>query len=103
LKGGEGPPGGALPAVGGGGRKGAPRDKRNRDWTALPGVRDESRAIENRKATLKNPLELVKEKEAQITQLKLEISALRVALPLLLEEEDGNAHKERPESDKQAC
>jgi hypothetical protein len=52
---------------------------------------------------LKDPLELVKEKEAQITQLKLEISALRVALPLLLEEDDGNAHKERPESDKQAC
>jgi hypothetical protein len=43
---------------------------------------------------LKNPLELVKEKEAPITQLRLEISGLRVAISLLLEEEDIKAHKE---------
>jgi hypothetical protein len=51
---------------------------------------------------LKNPLELVKEKEAQITQLRLEISALRVAISLLLEEEDINAHKASTEFCKQA-
>jgi hypothetical protein len=39
---------------------------------------------------MKNPLELVKEKEAQITQLKREISALRIAIPLLSEEKNNN-------------
>ena len=51
---------------------------------------------------MKNPLELVKEKEAQITQLRLEISALRVAISLLLEEEDIKAHKASTEFCKQA-
>jgi len=58
--------------------------------------------IENREALLKNPLELVKEKEAQITLLRLEISALRVAISLLLEEEDIKAHKASTEFCKQA-
>jgi hypothetical protein len=46
---------------------------------------------------LKNPLELVNEKEAPITQLRLEISGLRVSISLLLEEEDIKAHKESTE------
>jgi hypothetical protein len=54
------------------------------------------------KPPLKNPLELVKEKEAQITQLRLEISALRVAISLLLEEEDIKTHKESTGFYKQA-
>ena len=54
------------------------------------------------KPLLKNPLELVKEKEAQITQLRLEISALRVAISLLMEEEDIKAHKASTEFYKQA-
>ena len=33
---------------------------------------------------------LVEEKEAQITQLKREISALKIAIPLLFEEKDNN-------------
>ena len=47
--------------------------------------RGRTKALQSRveKPLLKNPLELVKEKEAQITQLRLEISALRVAISLL--------------------
>ena len=67
-------------------------------------VRGRMKALQSRveKPLLKNPLELVKEQEAQITQLRLEISALRVAISLLLEEEDIKAHKESTEFYKPA-
>jgi hypothetical protein len=54
------------------------------------------------KTTLKNPLELAEEKDARITQLKREISALRIAIPLLLEEKDINGQNESEQFPKQA-
>jgi hypothetical protein len=59
-------------------------------------ARGRMKALQSRveKPLLKNPLELVKEKVAPITLLRLEISGLRVAISLLLEEEDIKAHKE---------
>jgi uncharacterized protein YbaR (Trm112 family) len=51
---------------------------------------------------LKNPLELVEEKEAWITQLKREISALRTVIPLLLENKQINEQQGTEQFHKRA-
>jgi len=49
---------------------------------------------EDRTNHLKNPLEILKEKEAQLIQIKLEIDALKIAIPLLENEADIKSAEE---------
>jgi regulator of replication initiation timing len=53
-------------------------------------------------AVMKNPLELIEEREGRITQLKREISALRIAISLLLEDKNINEQKETEQLRQQA-
>ena len=46
-------------------------------------------------ARMKNVYEVLRQKELQISRLKKEVEALRVAVPLLSEDHDGNENKPR--------
>ena len=47
---------------------------------------------------MKNPYEVLRAKELELIQLKIEVSSLRVAVPLLVEESDIKASSEESKS-----